>query len=251
MKLLLLDIESSPITAHVWGLWQQNVQLNQIRDTGGVLCWSAKWFGDKEIHTGSLFVDGKKKMLKKVHELLDEADGVIHFNGKRFDIPVLYKEFLLAGMPPPSPFKHVDLLLVARSQFKFPSNKLAFLAQQLGIGEKTHHKGHELWVEVMQDNPKAWATMLKYNRQDVRLTEALYKKLLPWIRQHPNHGIYSSQGHCCPNCGSTRMQARGNAVTLVNSYKRFQCQECGTWSRSPISHTTTKERRELLRPVVA
>ena len=70
-------------------------------------------------------------MLEGIHKLLDEADAVIHYNGKRFDIPSLNKEFLLNGMFPPAPFKEIDLLTVARGRFRFVSNKLDYVAQQL------------------------------------------------------------------------------------------------------------------------
>jgi len=248
LRLLILDIETSPHEVDVWGLYDQNIATNQIRKVGGVLCWSAKWYGESTIHTGSLYIDGKAKMLKRIHAMLDECDAVIHFNGKRFDVPTLFKEFFVAGMRPPSPFKQIDLLLVARSTFRFPSNKLAFLSEQLDIGAKTHHKGHQLWRDVMAGDEKAWKLMLRYNRQDIRLTERFYDKVKPWIRSHPNHGLYSNMPHCCPNCGSDKLQARGYARTLANQYKRFQCQECGTWSRSAVSITTTKERKDLLRP---
>jgi len=33
MQILLLDIETAPNTAHVWGLWNQNVSLNQLMES--------------------------------------------------------------------------------------------------------------------------------------------------------------------------------------------------------------------------
>jgi len=110
MKILLIDIETAPNVAHVWGLWQQNVGLPQIIDAGYVLCWSAKWLDNDEVMFSSTFHDGREQMLSKIHELLDEADAVIHYNGTKFDIPTLHKEFLLDGFAPPSPIKEIDLL---------------------------------------------------------------------------------------------------------------------------------------------
>src|SRR5690606_9823529 len=48
IKVLTLDIETRPNLAHVWGLWQQNVGLSQIVERGHVMCWVAKWYGEKD-----------------------------------------------------------------------------------------------------------------------------------------------------------------------------------------------------------
>jgi len=251
VKILLLDIETAPNLVHVWGLWQQNVAINQIQAAGYVMCWSAKWLGEPGIMFASVYKSSAKKMLAPIHKLLDEADAVIHYNGSRFDIPTLNKEFLLHGMPPPSPAKNVDLLLTARDRFRFPSNKLDYIAKVLAVGQKTKHTGHELWVRCMAGDAAAWKIMERYNRNDVALLERVYKKMLPWIKQHPSFGLYEGRGMCCTNCGSEKLQARGYSRTAVNTYKRFQCLGCGTWTRSPVTQTTTKERRELLRPALA
>jgi len=149
MKILLLDIETSPNTAHVWGLWNQNVSLNQLMESSYVMCWAAKWLGKKEILFDSIMENTHKNMIKRIHRLLNECDAVIHYNGSKFDIPTLNKEFILHGMNPPSPYKEIDLLKTSRSRFKFPSNKLDYVAQALGVGKKVHHEGHELWLKCM------------------------------------------------------------------------------------------------------
>ena len=123
MKILLLDIETAPNTAYVWGLFKQNISISQIVDSSAMLCWAAKWLDNEDVMFSSI-MGGRKKMLQRIHKLLDEADAVVHYNGSRFDIPTLNKEFLEAGMSPPSPYAQVDLLKTARQQFRFPSNKL-------------------------------------------------------------------------------------------------------------------------------
>ena len=134
-KILLLDIEMAPNVAHVWGIWDQNIGLNQLRESSYVMCYAAKWLGDKKMVFDSVKKSTPKKMLEGIHKLLDEADAVIHYNGRRFDIPSLNKEFLLHGMFPPAPFKEIDLLTVAKSRFRFVSNKLDYVAQSLGLGK--------------------------------------------------------------------------------------------------------------------
>ena len=101
MKILLLDIETAPSLAYIWGLFKENIPLQRLVNSGYVLCWSAKWLGEEEIYFDSLYNSTPRRMLKKIHKLLEETDVVIHYNGQSFDIPTLNKEFLLYGMPPP------------------------------------------------------------------------------------------------------------------------------------------------------
>lgn len=226
MKILLLDIETAPNLAYVWGLWQQNVGINQIESAGYVLCWAAKWLGSETLMFDSVKKSGTERMLKRIHKLLDEADAVVHYNGVKFDIPTLNKEFIKAEMQPPAPYKHIDLLLHCRRMFRFESNKLDYVARALGLGKKVKHEGFELWLNCMAGDRAAWRTMEEYNRNDVTLLESLYAKVLPWIDGHPNRSVYG-EGLVCPNCGHNRAQARGYAVSKAAKFKRYQCCGCG------------------------
>lgn len=232
IKILLLDIETAPNLVHVWGLWQQNVGLPQIIDAGYVMCWSAKWFGEDRIFFDSLNRNSPDRMLKNIHKLLDEADAVIHYNGTKFDIPTLNKEFLLFGFNPPAPYKQIDLLRIARSQFKFPSNKLDYVAKALGLQGKTEHRGHQLWIDCMADKDEAWEEMKNYNMNDVSILEDVYLKLRPWIKTHPNQNLYTDGEHVCSNCGGLHLHKRGTSYTISGRYQRYNCKDCGAWSRN-------------------
>jgi DNA polymerase elongation subunit (family B) len=231
MKILLVDIETAPHLAHVWALWDQNVGLSQIIESGYTLCWAAKWLGEREMHFASVR-DGKKKMVAKLHKLMSEADAVCTYNGNKFDIPTINKDFLLQGLAPPPPSKSIDLLRVVKSRFRFPSNKLAYVSKALDLGGKVKHSGHELWVKCMAEDDAAWRLMERYNKQDVKLLESLYQRLKPWIKQHPNHSLHADDPHVCPKCGSDTFQRRGVEHTASCTYQRFQCLKCSGWFRS-------------------
>lgn len=242
MRILELDIESAPNLVHVWGLYDQNVAINQIINAGYVMCWAAKWYGEKKVFFDSIHGSSKEKMIKGVHKLMDEADAIIHYNGTKFDIPTLNKEFLLLGLNPPSPSKQIDLLRTARGQFRFASNKLDFLAQQLNLGKKIEHVGHQLWIDCMNGDNKAWKVMERYNKHDVVLLEKVYDKLKPWIKNHPNVVAFDQKGEC-PTCGGTKIQFRGIEPTKTARYRRCQCQDCGSWFRGPKLGLKTIENR--------
>ena len=229
MKILILDIETRPNLAYVWGLWDQIVGLNQIVDVGSVISFAAKWYEQKNVMFHSDFHDGHEEMVKRAWELIDEADAVVHFNGKAFDMKHLQREFLLNGLPPASPHKDIDLLTTVRSRFKFPSNKLDHVAGQLGVGNKVEHEGFDLWVRCMAGEKKAWDKMKRYNVQDVRLTEKVYVILRPWITSHPNRAVYDGRIYTCPTCGSNNYQKRGKRHTNAHSYQQFQCNDCRSY----------------------
>ena len=240
MKILLLDIECAPNLATVWGIWQQNVALNQLLESSYTLCYAAKWYGESKIMFDSIYKTDHKSMLNSIHTLIEEADVVVHYNGLRFDIPMLNKEFLEAGMYPPSPVKHIDLLRVVKSNFRFVSNKLDYVSQRLGLGKKTEHEGHELWLKVMNNDRKAWKRMEEYNKNDDVLLEKLYDRLKGWVKQHPNHNAYSAN-LCCTYCGSSKLNIRGSVRSRVAIFQRYQCVECGAWGRSAKSEKNTKD----------
>lgn len=240
-RILFLDVETAPISAFCWGLFDQRIALNQIIDTSKVLCWAAQWAGEKKMHFDSINETSEKHMLKGIHRMLDEADIVCTYNGINFDYPQLQRSFLLAGMPPPSPVKHVDLLRIVRKNFRFDSRKLDHVCEQLGLGHKTRHPGFEMWVKVMNKDPVACKVMKKYNIQDVKLLAALYKRLMPWIDGHPNVGSYIDDA-VCPKCGSSEMQRRGTAVSAKGRYPRYQC-KCGGWARGPVLETKATKKR--------
>ena len=229
-KILVLDIETSPHQAFVWGMWDVNVSINQLISSSTVLCWAAKWVGEKKIHFSSTHKDSHKVMIQKIHALVDEAEAIITYNGKRFDMPILNKEFLKHKMHPPAPYKDIDLLQTARSKFKFASNKLDYVAQELGVGQKTVHPGMPLWIDCMAGKPSAWKLMKEYNCNDVILTEQVYEKLLGWVVTPFNHNMHSDHG-VCPSCGGNHLQKRGYSLVGANSYQRFQCMDCGKWSK--------------------
>lgn len=230
MKILLLDIETFPNRVYAWGLFNQFINIEQIAEPGSTACWAAKWYGEDEVMFDSIQRNTEKQMVSNMHALLEEADAVVHYNGTKFDMPTLNKEFVQYNLPPPSPYKNIDLLSTVRKQFRMASNKLDFVSKFLKIGEKTKHKGFDLWKDCMDGKKEAWAVMEEYNIQDVLLLEKLYDKLKPWIKGHANHSVHEN-AEVCPNCGGHHFHKRGFHHTAAGRYQRYQCQSCKTWFR--------------------
>ena len=247
-RILLLDIETAPNKVFTWGLFDQNIATNQVMETSYVLCWAAKWYGERDIMFDSVKKSGMKVMLGRMHKLLNDAEIIVHYNGIKFDIPTLNKEFIQAGFAPPAPYKQVDCMKEVKRMFRFQSNKMDFVARALKIGAKGKHEGFDLWVKCMEGDAAAWGRMERYNRQDVKLLEALYKKLRPWIEKHPNLGAYED-AMVCPACASPKKQKRGFAVTQMMKYPRYHCQNCGKWYRG--NKSTSHRRGERAANIVS
>jgi DNA polymerase elongation subunit (family B) len=234
VKLLVLDIETAPSLGYVWSLWDQNIGLNQLVSVSEVICFAAKWHGAKRVEFYSTHHHGHDEMVRQAFRLMDEADAIVSYNGRKFDMPHLRREIVLAGLTPPSPHKDIDLLQTVRTQFKFASGKLEHVASQLGIGHKLKHQGFELWKGCLRGEPKAWATMKRYNVQDVLLTERLYDRLLPWIPNHPHRGLYGEGAtRTCAHCNGCDFQLRGWRYTKISRYQRWLCKGCGAYSHDP------------------
>lgn len=209
----------------MWRGYKENIAPVQIEEPGGLLCFSAKWLGKKDMMFFSEWEHGYLPMLVAARDLLEEADVLVTYNGEKFDYPHFVTEFILAGISPPPPPTHVDLYKFFRNKTRFFSNKLEHIANMLGVGHKMEHEGFALWKKVMDGDTKAQDRMEKYCIRDCKLTEDVYKRVRPFINNHPNIG----NGHSCANCGSELMQKRGPRYTAHFKIQRLVCLKCGKW----------------------
>lgn len=253
MKILLLDIETAPTVAYTWKMWKANISQDMIVEGGYMLSCSMKWLGEDSIdyydnQTGS----NDSKLVNIVVNYLDKADYVIAHNGETFDIPYIKYRALVNKINPPSPFKIIDTLRIARKEFLFSRNTLANLAKELGVKEKFEHtefSGFKLWAECLKGNPTAWEVMKIYNIQDVDTLEQVYLKMRPWAREHLNVTVEQedASGFRCPKCGSINITLRGYSFTNSSKYHKYVCKDCGGWSRTRYTANSLEQRRLLLR----
>jgi len=252
-KVLVFDIETAPILGHVWSLWENNVALNQIEKDWHVLSWSAKWLDAPA--TQVMYMDQRnekrveddRKILKKIWELLDEADIVITQNGKSFDQKKLNARFILNGMQPPSSYKHIDTKIIASKHFAFTSNKLEYMTEKLCVKyKKLKHKkfpGHELWTEVLRGNVEAWKEMEQYNKHDVLALEELYHILIPWDNTI-NFNLYNDAADNVCKCGGSLIK-NGFYYTNVGKYQRYKCKGCGAENRDRINLFSPEKKQSI------
>ena len=252
-KVLILDIETAPIRAYVWGIWQQNVGTHQIQSDWFCLTWSAKWLFEDKVYSGKLkpkevAEQDDKRIIWGIWNLVNEADIVIAHNGQKFDIPRLNSRFIINGLNPPLPYQIIDTLVHIRRQFGFTSNKLDYVNKLLNL-ERKKDTNFELWERCMKGEAKAIKEMEEYNIQDVRILEETYLVIRPWIKPHPNMGLFilDEKEHRCPNCGSDKLTAQGKCYnTSANIYELMRCDNCGASSRKRLGVANIKQKRHLL-----
>lgn len=236
-KVLFIDIETAPIIAAVWGMFDQNVVY--VEHDTFILSFASRWSHEKKTHTWALpdYPRYKrdrrddKSLCKELHAQLSEADICVAHNGDAFDIKKINSRLAVNGFKPPKPYKTIDTLKMARRVFKFDSNKLDNLGRYLGEGRKIPNTGAALWRGCVNGDPKSWRIMRRYNAQDVDLLARVYDRLKAWAPNHPDLRMYAAKLDplACPRCESVNTRKGGIHVKLTTRAQRHLCRDCGHW----------------------
>lgn len=252
-KILYYDIETSLQAVTVFDLkYNDFIPPDSIISERHLICASWKWDGEDKVHSVSLLDDPKRyakdphddrHVVEVLHKVLSEADAVVGHNSESFDTKYVETRILYHGLAPLPPITSIDTYKVAKSRFKFNSNKLDYLGGYLKVGRKKPTTSG-LWMRVFKGDKKAIKEMIDYNKQDVLLLERVFKKLRPFISNHINRELFGKTG--CPRCGSTKVQSRGFHRAISRIYRRFQCQACSGWFRSVVNDKSVKTSVRVL-----
>lgn len=255
-RILIFDIETAPITAYTWGLYDQNVGLNQIKSDWHLLAWAAKWFGEPASkvmymdNSKAKDITNDKALVMGLAKLLNEADIIITQNGDAFDVKKLNARAVIHRLPPIKPCKSTDILKEGRKVFKFTSHKLEYITDILNDKYKKlkheQYPGFELWKAILSGDKKAWPVMQKYCIYDVLATEESYQKIQGWIKTQ-NLACYIDDAVMRCKCGSDQLTKEGYAHTDAGKYQVYHCKVCGKWPRSPMNLLTREQRQNRLR----
>lgn len=248
LKILFIDIETAPLRAAMWSMWQQGVGLNQIEEDWFLLSFCAKWsYSDEIIYEdlrGEVSKEDDTKLLQKLWDLLNEATVVVAHNGRKFDVKKINARFILNGFPKPSPFRIIDTLEIAKQEFAFTSNKLEYLTDKLCETKKSSHgkfAGYSLWSECLKDNLEAWDEMRNYNCTDVLSLEELYNVLSSWSNKLPNFDVYVDDV-----LDMSEWEKHGFHYTNLGKYQVYRNKRTGVQRRSRINLLSKEKRASLL-----
>jgi DNA polymerase elongation subunit (family B) len=230
-KRLYFDIE---VSANVGLFWQSGFKLNigteNIIKERAIICICYKWEEDKDVYY--LHWDKKqcdKKLLQDFIKIANEADELVGHNGDKFDLSWIRTRCLFHRIDMFPTYVTIDTLKVARSKFRFNSNRLDYIGKFLGLGQKIH-TDFNLWKDIMLNNDKtALNKMIDYCIQDVVLLEKVHKELLLHIPAKTHYGvIFGAYKGSCPECGSDDLVRNNKRVTASGVVKiQMRCNTCG------------------------
>jgi len=254
-KILILDIETIPLTAYTWGLFDQNIALNQIKDEWAILSFAAKWLDDKHIfymdQRKEKNIRNDKKLLKALWKLMDESDIILTQNGISFDIKKINARFLLNGMNPPSPSRQIDTLRIMRKNFALTSNKLEFATKALCKKYKklTNRKysGFTLWSECMKGNQSAFKELEVYNKYDILSLQELYVDHLRKWDTSINFSVYNDSNKPVCSCGSTKIHKHQIYTNNIGRFQKYKCQNCGSVFKGGPNLLSKEKKKSLLK----
>lgn len=257
-RIATLDVERIPgrFAADFWDLnafKNRRISPSEVTEWPRTICLAWRWLGQKAVlFSAEWDKGGYEGMLRKAHEVYDQADIVVGHNLVSFDTKHLRTGWRDLGLTPPSPFKQVDTLTQARKAFGDESMQLVALTARLGIATKTDAYDVRTARAAIAGDVKAQRKLAAYNKGDVIATEELYLKLLPWMSGHPHRGLYNlDDTDCCGRCGKTdTLEKRGYATTLVGKYQQLVCKiergGCGAWSRGRKNYAAIGSRPVVL-----
>jgi DNA polymerase elongation subunit (family B) len=230
LNILVLDIETCPGEAYVWSQKDQFVPLERLKRPGHIISIGWRWMGRGTVQYADAWpfdnAASRRRMLEQFHAALSQADAIVTYNGKSFDMPRINGEFVLFGLPPLPKRPHIDLYQHVRG-LGFWSGKLEYVLKHLEEGTKGSTGGFGLWRGYMEGNEKCRKRMRTYCRRDVGRTAGLYKRVRPYMTSHPRLHDHPA----CPYCGSKRTQARGFRRLEFYKVQRHACmnQKCKGW----------------------
>lgn len=255
-KGLVFDLETAPLQVYCWGLFDQNISLNQIKQDWHLLSFAAKWLGDPTNKT--MYMDNSRAdditndapLVSRLSALINEADFIITQNGEAFDVKKLNARAVINGLPPIKPVRSTDILKEGRKVFKFTSHKLEYVTNMLNKKYKklkhSKYPGFELWSAILAGDKKAWIEMKKYCIHDVLSTEEAYLNIQGWIKTQ-NMASYLDSGTIRCKCGSDDLESRGYAYTDKAKFQVYRCNTCGKWPRSTVNLLSAEKKKSLLK----
>lgn len=248
-KILFLDIETSAMLVRSYGLFNQNIPIQNIVEDWSLLSYAAQFNDDETIHYldqryASHYTDDRQ-LVEGIHALIEQADIICAHNLK-FDWGKLNAKFIKYELKPLHP-NQICTLKMARRLAKFSSNKLEYIANYLGVTPKESHgkfPGGKLWEECLKGNIEAWNECEVYNKGDIITLQEIFWKLAKYD-ERINFSVYEHQNVC--TCGSRDFVRDGYKVTSGGKKQRFRCGSCGKVFNARVEELSVNIRSSLFK----
>lgn len=253
-RILVMDIESSPMITATFSLWPDSIDHNAILQDWYVICAAWKYLDKPTVYSTSLLDDSNQfekdpandvVVLAKIREVMQEADVIIGHNFKKFDYRKINARLIEHGMEPlPSGIQILDTLSEIKKVASFSSNRLDHLGKVLvGDGKIPTEKG--LWLKVLKGDKQAVKDMTEYCKGDVKLLEDVYLRIRPYLKNSPHLGVLHGESkYSCPKCGCGEMEGSKIRYSAAGVKKiQKQCSQCFAYSTFTYKDSEIDEKK--------
>ncbi|CAB4139834.1 Ribonuclease H-like domain containing protein [uncultured Caudovirales phage] len=239
-NILNLDIETGKMiiegATYSRKMYSPYLDSSWIKSPIWIVCAAWKWVGKPGVGSVSVLNDMERfknnhrddyHVVKILHALLSECDVLVGHNIDRFDLPQIETRIIHYGLPQLPPIKTFDTLKVAR-QKRFEANDLRYLTRQLGFEDKGESPD---WGLISDGDEDEIRKCIGYNKQDVRITEALYLRLRSYAKTHPNLAIHRKgvMHKVCPRCDGDSIRPDKPFDTGNRIMRGYRCTDCHSY----------------------
>lgn len=241
-RILILDVEriDGISLQHWWDrgdLKNRYIRYESVVRQPRVTIACAKWYDSPDIiRLAEWDSGGRKRFLRKVHALMEQADIIVGHNIDGADVPWLKNDFHVEyDFPVLPPFKTVDTLKVLRKELGkgAPFKAMDAFCKIVGLPAKTD-KYDPMAMEraVVDKSVEDRVRLTDYCAGDIVASQGLYDWERPHIRNHP--ALLTDDPTSCNRCGHETVDIDRRYVTNVLSYSMKQCTSCGGYQKISI-----------------
>lgn len=150
---------------------------------GRLVCACFKFTDETKVRTVTCRVlSDEKKALREIARHYHDADIIVTWNGKLFDIPMLNARMMFYGLDPLPNIKHIDLLYQSK-KLRFRGNRLENVSKDFRTRSKKYDVPAWRWLQAAEGQEHALDLIVRHCQFDVLLTEEMLRRLKPLITQ--------------------------------------------------------------------
>lgn len=209
-NVLYIDIELSKSLYSNYGskVPSKYLSIDNLEKERYLISWAASYMGKDTVWSECVNskeakrwadlttsqADSDERIVKKLHAMMSSSEIIAGHNVKSFDIPHCFTRFLYYNLPPITHLKTIDTLVIARTKFRFESNKLDYISTRLGLRPKDDIT-REDWAMALKGDKPTLDKIQKYNIGDVVNGKGVYDKLVKWSGKKQEFGALRGDPH--------------------------------------------------------
>lgn len=124
----------------------------------------------------------QKKLVIAIRDEIERYNGVVTWNGKLHDIPLLNAFLRKFNERPVKPQFHIDMMYYARGgSLKIGSSKLVNVQKYFGLSNEKTDLDWETWQDAGSGDTKALDYVVEHCEADVEVLREVYWHLVPMV----------------------------------------------------------------------